>query len=91
MVVRVLSVGDLLGHPRGIERQVASVLLEALEGGGRWSVGGHELELTNLDKVLFPDAGFTKRDDLAFFLDRIVGDNWKETPPGDPSGPAAAG
>jgi bifunctional non-homologous end joining protein LigD len=29
---------------------------------GRWSVGGHEVSLTNLDKVLFPEAGLTKRD-----------------------------
>ncbi len=36
--------------------------LDALDGGGRWEVGGHALELTNLDKVLFPGAGYTKRD-----------------------------
>ena len=29
---------------------------------GTWSVGGHEVSLTNLDKVIFPDAGLTKRD-----------------------------
>ena len=29
---------------------------------GTWSIGGHEVALTNLDKVIFPDAGLTKRD-----------------------------
>ena len=42
--------------------------LEALDGGGRWAIGGHELELTNLDKVLFPDAGFTKRDLIRYYV-----------------------
>ena len=41
--------------------------LDALGRGGRWSVGGHELELTNLDKVLFPEAGFTKRDLVRYY------------------------
>ncbi|MDQ2690062.1 MAG: non-homologous end-joining DNA ligase, partial [Chloroflexota bacterium] len=35
--------------------------LEALPGSGTWSVDGHEVRLTNLDKVLFP-SGATKRD-----------------------------
>ena len=42
-------------------------VLDALEGGGRWSVGGHEVDLTNLDKVLFPEAGFTKRDLVRYY------------------------
>ena len=41
--------------------------LAALDGGGRWSIGGHELELTNLDKVLFPEAGYTKRDLVRYY------------------------
>ena len=40
--------------------------LDALGGKGRWLVGGVELALTNLDKVLFPgrdgEAPLTKRD-----------------------------
>ena len=36
--------------------------LDAMGAGGTWSIGGHEVSLTNLDKVLFPDAGLTKRD-----------------------------
>ena len=41
--------------------------LDALDGGGWWSVGGHEIELSNLDKVLFPGAGFTKRDLVRYY------------------------
>nr|MBA2254729.1 hypothetical protein [Chloroflexota bacterium] len=33
-----------------------------------WSVGGHEIPLTNLDKVLFPDSGFTKRDLIRYYV-----------------------
>ena len=36
--------------------------LDAMGVGGMWSIGGHEVSLTNLDKVIFPDAGLTKRD-----------------------------
>ena len=41
--------------------------LDGLGAGGRWSVGGHELELSNLDKVLFPGAGYTKRDLVRYY------------------------
>ncbi|HEY2190901.1 MAG TPA: DNA polymerase ligase N-terminal domain-containing protein [Actinomycetospora sp.] len=43
--------------------------LDALDGGGTWSVGGQEVVLSNLDKVLFPgEAGppVTKRDLVRF-------------------------
>lgn len=40
--------------------------LEAMGKAGRWAVGGREVKLTNLDKVLFPprgeEAAVTKRD-----------------------------
>ncbi len=40
--------------------------LDAMAGGGRWAVQGHEVKLTNLEKVLFPARGggrsVTKRD-----------------------------
>ncbi len=36
--------------------------LDAMGAAGTWSIGGHEVALTNLDKVIFPDAGLTKRD-----------------------------
>lgn len=41
--------------------------LEALGKGGRWQVGGHEVNLTNLDKVLFPKVGYTKRDLVRYY------------------------
>lgn len=31
-------------------------------------IGGHELTLTNLDKVLYPSTGFTKGDVIAYYL-----------------------
>ena len=36
--------------------------LDDMAKDGTWSIGGHEVSLTNLDKVLFPEAGLTKRD-----------------------------
>jgi bifunctional non-homologous end joining protein LigD len=36
--------------------------LEALADGGSWDVGGQRVALTNLDKVLFSEVGYTKRD-----------------------------
>ncbi|GAA4265295.1 ATP-dependent DNA ligase [Frondihabitans peucedani] len=35
--------------------------------GERVSVGGHVLQLTNLDKVLYPETGTTKRDVMAYY------------------------
>jgi bifunctional non-homologous end joining protein LigD len=49
---------------------VTAAELDALTGmgnAGRWEVGGHVVELTNLDKVLFPAAGFTKRDLVRYY------------------------
>jgi bifunctional non-homologous end joining protein LigD len=45
--------------------------LEALDGlppkGGPWSIGGRTLKLSNLDKVLWPADGFTKRDLIRYY------------------------
>jgi bifunctional non-homologous end joining protein LigD len=44
--------------------------LDAMTKDGVWSVGGFELKLTNLDKVIFPprdDAPVTKRDLIRYF------------------------
>ncbi len=45
--------------------------LEAMTKDGTWTVGGFELKLTNLDKVIFPpragDAPVTKRDLVRYF------------------------
>jgi DNA ligase D len=46
--------------------------LDTLEREGHWTVGGHELHLTNLDKVLFPAEGdhpaLTKRDLIRYHV-----------------------
>ncbi|HUG48379.1 MAG TPA: DNA ligase D [Candidatus Limnocylindria bacterium] len=42
--------------------------LEALSREGVWEVGGHSLRLSNLDKVLFPGPGFTKRDLIRYYV-----------------------
>jgi bifunctional non-homologous end joining protein LigD len=40
--------------------------LDRMDGAGTWTVGGQEIRLTNLDKVLFPD-GSTKRDLIGYY------------------------
>ena len=46
--------------------------LEQLEGlpskGGLWSIGGRQVKLSNLDKVLWPAGGITKRDLIRYYV-----------------------
>ncbi len=63
-----------LVHRSGTRRSPAEAVtqpeLDALLGlgqGGTWEVGGHAVELTNLDKVLFPVARVTKRDLIRYY------------------------
>jgi bifunctional non-homologous end joining protein LigD len=46
--------------------------LKEMTGDGHWQVAGHEVRVTNLDKVLFPADGnvpaFTKRDLLHYYV-----------------------
>ncbi|MGI8928686.1 MAG: non-homologous end-joining DNA ligase [Candidatus Limnocylindrales bacterium] len=42
--------------------------LEALGKDGTWSIGGETISLSNLDKVLFPEPGFTKRDLIRYYV-----------------------
>ena len=42
--------------------------LEALGKEGTWEIGGHTISLSNLDKVLFPEPGFTKRDLIRYYV-----------------------
>ncbi len=42
--------------------------LEAMSRDGSWDIGGQQIALTNLDKVLFPEPGFTKRDLIRFYV-----------------------
>lgn len=42
--------------------------LDRLGRQGHWQVGGHEVHLTNLDKMLFPEVGLTKRDLVRYYV-----------------------
>jgi bifunctional non-homologous end joining protein LigD len=42
--------------------------LEEIRREGTWEVGGHSIHVTNLDKVLFPDSGHTKRDLIRYYV-----------------------
>jgi bifunctional non-homologous end joining protein LigD len=53
--------------PRGATAEELAAL-EALKNEGVWAIGGQEIKLTNLDKVLFPEPGFTKRDLIRYYV-----------------------
>ena len=60
-----------LEFPGATDDELAA--LAALKKEGTWSVGGRELRLTNLDKVLFPakgsGAGITKRQLIKYYVE----------------------
>jgi len=56
----------VVDRPRTAPTAAELAALDALGGGGTWSVGGHEVRLTNLHKVLFPD-GTTKRELIRYY------------------------
>jgi bifunctional non-homologous end joining protein LigD len=58
------------GREQPVESATAQELaaLDELGNAGTWSVGGHEVALTNLDKVLFPEVGLTKRDLVRYYV-----------------------
>ncbi len=64
-VGRTMSVGPSLPQAATAEELAA---LEALGKNGNWEVGGHTVSLTNLDKVLFPEPRFTKRDLIRYYV-----------------------
>jgi bifunctional non-homologous end joining protein LigD len=41
--------------------------LDRLGAKGIWAVGGHTVNLTNLDKILWPQPGYTKRDLVRYY------------------------
>jgi bifunctional non-homologous end joining protein LigD len=49
------------------ERDGALVIAEARAGKASARVGGRELTLSNLDKVLYPEAGFTKAEVIDYY------------------------
>jgi bifunctional non-homologous end joining protein LigD len=42
--------------------------LDAIKKEGDWAIGGRQVHLTNLDKVLFPEDGLTKRDLIKYYV-----------------------
>jgi bifunctional non-homologous end joining protein LigD len=42
--------------------------LSAMRRDGPWEIGGHRVNLTNLDKLLFPARGYTKRDLITYYV-----------------------
>jgi bifunctional non-homologous end joining protein LigD len=42
--------------------------LDAIKKEGDWTIGGRQVHLTNLDKVLFPEDGLTKRDLVKYYV-----------------------
>ncbi len=48
--------------------QPALEALESLPNQGGWQVGGHELQLTNLDKLLWPDDEIAKRALIRYYV-----------------------
>jgi bifunctional non-homologous end joining protein LigD len=58
------------GEQRNPAEAVTRAELDALASmgpNGRWEAGGHVVELSNLDKVMFPGAGYTKRDLVRYY------------------------
>ncbi len=60
------------GSESPASERVLPAELEALDAlpakGGPWSVGGRQLKLSNLDKVLWPADGITKRDLIRYYV-----------------------
>src|SRR5712692_8221916 len=42
--------------------------LDAIKKEGDWAIGGRQVHLTKLDKVLFPEDGLTKRDLIKYYV-----------------------
>ncbi|MDL2335505.1 MAG: DNA ligase D, partial [Chloroflexota bacterium] len=58
-------------EPAGYPQKATAAEMKALEAmtrDGPWEIGGETVSLTNLDKVLFPEPGFTKRDLIRYYV-----------------------
>jgi bifunctional non-homologous end joining protein LigD len=66
---RSVTTGDE-GTPRRQDPDEGAALreLRTLHGNARWEVAGRRLPLTNLDKVLWPADGITKRDMIEYYV-----------------------
>ena len=56
------------GPPAQAATKAELEALETMSANGPWEVGGHVVKLTNLDKVLFKEGGFTKRDLVRYYV-----------------------
>jgi bifunctional non-homologous end joining protein LigD len=54
--------------PRDVATPAELAALEAIRREGNWDLQGRRLHLTNLDKVLFPAVGLTKRDLVRYYV-----------------------
>ncbi len=63
----VRSPGEV-GDPPEAVTQAELDELDAMTKDGLWSIGGVQIKLSNLDKVLFPGVGLTKRDLIRYYV-----------------------
>ena len=58
------------GPPRRQDPDINNALqtLKTLHGNAHWEIAGRRLPLTNLDKVLWPADGLTKRDMIEYYV-----------------------
>lgn len=64
----VAAGSNALGGPAQAATEQELAAFESLGKAGTWQVGGHQLSLTNLDKVLFPALPATKRDLIRYYV-----------------------
>jgi bifunctional non-homologous end joining protein LigD len=66
---RSVTVGDE-GPPQrqDPEDPAALTTLRKLKGNAHWEIAGRRLPLTNLDKILWPGDGITKRDMIEYYV-----------------------
>ncbi len=67
MALELVAVAADSSTPAAIVTRAELDALDAMPENGRWEVGGHPVDLTNLDKVLFPKAQLTKRDLVRYY------------------------
>jgi bifunctional non-homologous end joining protein LigD len=56
------------GPPAQAATKAELEALDAMPANGPWEIGGHVVKLTNLDKILFKEAGHTKRDLVRYYV-----------------------
>lgn len=66
--VRLVREPSEVGSPADAVTADELSVLDGMRKDGVWAIGGHEVNLTNLDKVLFPESGYTKRDLIRYYV-----------------------